>query len=84
MSWDSSYAWVVVCKNHRFHHHTNIYFGHKIPLGETDAYSPPPQLDRRFIVRCDHCGQENTYTPKDLFRVELDLPAWFTPHLLFQ
>ena len=31
------YLWVVVCKNRKFHNHQNLFSGHKIPLGETDA-----------------------------------------------
>jgi hypothetical protein len=83
MSYDSPCVWVVLCKNHKFHHRHNVFFGHKIPLGETDAISPPPALDGRFEVRCDECGQEYSYKPKELVRVELDLPDSFTPHPLF-
>jgi hypothetical protein len=42
MSFDSQYAWVVFCKNHKFHKRQNLFFGHKIPLGEADAFLPPP------------------------------------------
>jgi hypothetical protein len=37
---DSHYCWIVICKNGGFHRHTNLLFGHRIPLGETDAISP--------------------------------------------
>lgn len=84
MSYDSPYVWVVVCKNHRFHHRNNLFFGHKIPLGETDGISPPPVSDGRFDVRCDECGEQYSYKPKELVRVELDLPESFTPHPLFE
>jgi hypothetical protein len=84
MSYDSPYVWVVVCKNHRFHHRSNVFFGHKIPLGHTDAISPPPSLDVRFEVRCDECGEQYSYAPKELMRIELDLPESFTPHPFFQ
>jgi hypothetical protein len=45
-----SYCWVVICKNARAHRETNMMFGHKIPLGETDAFEPLPvyQIDRRI------------------------------------
>ena len=40
-SWgeDEPYCWVVICKNEKFHRHQNLYSGHKIPLGETDAFA---------------------------------------------
>jgi hypothetical protein len=84
MSYESPYAWVVLCKNRRFHHRSNVFFDHKIPLGETDAISPPPALDGGFRVRCDECGEEYSYKPKELMRVEIDLPTSFMPHPLFQ
>jgi hypothetical protein len=31
---DANYAWVVICKNKKFHRQTNLLYGHKIPLGE--------------------------------------------------
>jgi len=83
MSYDDPYAWVVTCKNKKFHNRNNIFFGHKIPLGETDAFSPPPALEGAFSVRCDECGQEYSYNAKDLARIELALPAGFTPHPFF-
>ena len=36
----SEYVWAVICKNHKFHEHQNLFFGHKIPLGETDPFFP--------------------------------------------
>jgi hypothetical protein len=83
MSFESQYFWVVLCKNHKFHKHQNLFFEHKIPLGETDAIQPPPDLNGGLKVRCDDCGQEYTYKPKDLLRIELELPESFTPHPLF-
>lgn len=79
-----SYYWVVICKNARFHSHTNIAFGHKIPLGETDTVSPPPQIVGLFAVRCDECNKEYSYGPEDILRYELSPPASFTPHKLFE
>jgi hypothetical protein len=83
--WESAnYCWVVICKNKRFHQHTNVMFGHKIPLGETDAVSPPPALTGAFSARCDECGEEHEYKPDEVLRAELELPASFTPHPLFK
>jgi len=83
--WDNSnYCWVVICKNKRFHRQTNIMFGHRIPLGETDALSPPPAFSGIFQARCDECGQEYDYEPGGLLRVELTLPNNFAPHPLFK
>ena len=83
MTYESQYFWVVLCKNRRFHKHQNLFFDHRIPLGETDAYLPPPRLDNLISVRCNDCGQEYTYHPKDLLRVELESPDAFTPHPYF-
>ncbi len=77
------YFWVVLCKNHSFHKQQNLFFAHKIPLGETDPYLPPPELNGELKVRCDDCGQEYSYQPKELVRIELEYPARFTPHPLF-
>jgi hypothetical protein len=82
--WDQvGYCWVVICKNVRFHRHTNVAFGHKIPLGEADAVSPPPHIIGLFAVRCDECNKEYSYGPEDILRLELSLPESFTPHRLF-
>ena len=83
MGYECQYFWAVLCKNHKFHKHQNLFFEHKIPLGETDAYLPPPALDDRICVRCDDCGQEYTYNPRDLVRVELEFPDSFAPHPFF-
>ena len=83
MSFDNQYVWAVICKNHKFHKRQNLFFGHKIPLGETDAFMPPPAWDGRIHVICDDCGQENTYESKDLVRFELTSSESFTPHPLF-
>lgn len=68
------YFWVVLCKNHRFHKRQNLFFAHKIPLAETDAFLPPPALSGELKVRCDDCGQEYSYEPKELVRIELEYP----------
>ena len=83
MSFDSQYVWVVICKNHKLHRRQNLFFGHKIPLGETDAFMPPPALDSRIHVRCDDCGEEHAYQPREVMRIELELPDSFTPHSSF-
>jgi hypothetical protein len=54
---DSHYCWIVICRNGGFHRHTNLLFGHRIPLGETDAVSPRPALAGSFNVQCDECGK---------------------------
>jgi hypothetical protein len=48
---DNDYCWVVMCKNNWFHNRGNLFFKHKIPLGETDVYAPPPALKGNFTVR---------------------------------
>lgn len=83
MSHESEYFWVVLCKNRKFHERQNLFFGHKIPLGETDAFQPPPDLNGGLKGRCDNCSQEYTYQSKDLLRTELELPESFIPHPLF-
>ncbi len=83
MAFDAPYVWAVICKNQRFHARQNRFFGHKIALGETDAIMPPPAMDSLLAVRCDECGQEYAYHPKDLVRIELELPDSFTPHPFF-
>src|SRR5260370_26050448 len=81
---DSRYCWVVMCKNHWFHLRQNLFFGHRIPLGEADAYSPLPDLKTSFMVRCDECHKEYRYRRSDVMRFEQELPEAFSPHPLFQ
>jgi len=81
---DGQYFWAVLCKNHKFHRRQNLFFAHKIPLAETDAILPPPPLENCLHVRCDDCGQEYSYDPKELVRIQLEYPEPFTPHPLFQ
>ncbi len=83
--WDTDrYLWVVICKNKWFHRRVNLYYGHKIPLGITDAFTPPPPLDGPFRVRCDSCGSEYSYDLEELLRLELAVPESFSPHALFR
>ena len=81
---DSHYCWIVICKNGGFHRHTNLLFGHRIPLGETDAVSPRPALAGSFKVQCDECGKQYSYEADDVLRFEQKLPETFTPHRLFR
>jgi FtsZ-interacting cell division protein ZipA len=62
----------------------NVFFRHRIPLGQTDAVAPLPPLGKHFMVRCDECKKTYIYKPKDVRRVELELPEPFKPHPLFQ
>ena len=79
---NSNYFWVVICKNTKAHRDTNLMFGHRIPLAETDAFEPLP-VSGPFMVRCDECGQEHSYEPDKVLRVEFECPAAFTPHPRF-
>jgi hypothetical protein len=84
-SWDNpSYCWVVICKNVKSHRQVNLMYGHKIPLGETDAFAPLPEVTGTFTVRCDECGKEYSYGPEDVLRFEMGLPAEFSAHPLFK
>ena len=81
---DNSYCWVVMCKNNWFHDRVNLFFKHKIPLGETDVYASLPALKGNFAVRCDECQKEYLYKASDVLRHDQELPLSFTPHPLFQ
>jgi hypothetical protein len=43
-----------------------------------------PPLGKHFTVRCDACGKRYTYKPKDVRRLELELPESFKPYPLFR
>lgn len=77
------YVWVVICKNRKFHSRQNVFSGHKIPLGETDAVTPPPKIDCLLTVRCDECGEEHQYDPADLVRLQMEIAPDFRPHPMF-
>ena len=77
-----AYYWVVICKNRKFHEQQNIYSGHKIALCETDEFTPPPQMEP-FTVRCDECGENQSYDASDLVRFQMQLVPNFKPHPLF-
>ena len=81
---DASYCWVVICKNRRFHRHAGTDIGYKIPLAETDAFSPRPDISAPFPVRCPDCSEEYSYKPEDIQRVELNLVDSFAPHPRFR
>ena len=78
-----NYCWVVLCKNHWFHLSQNTFLRHRIPLGQTDAVTPLPPLREHFTVLCDECRKPYTYEPRDVRKVELELPESFKPHPLF-
>jgi hypothetical protein len=75
---DSEYFWVVLCKN-RWRH-----IGHPILLGEADSFSGPPHLDGDFKVKCDVCGKECKYSPRDILRFEAIEPESFSAHAMFK
>jgi hypothetical protein len=81
---DNDYAWVVVCKNHWFHFFRDRHSGHRIPLGEALPYMSPPAVGGPLMVRCDQCGKEYAYQPKEILKSELKLPEAFKPHPLFE
>ena len=81
---DRDYFWVALCKNHRFHHKGNHSYGHEIALGATDAYSPRPMLTHGVSIRCDHCGAEYSYKPREIVRSVIEVPADFVPHTMFR
>jgi len=81
---DTHYCWVVVCKNFWFHLRQNVFYGHRIPLGEADVYSQPPDLKQSFQVRCDTCHKEYAYEPSAVMKYEQELPEPFSPHPLFR
>ena len=76
------YYWVVICKNHKFHEQQNIYSGHKIALGETDEFTPPPRIES-FTAQCDECGIAQSYQSADLMRFQMPAIPDFRAHPLF-
>jgi hypothetical protein len=81
---DKQYFWVVICKNHHFHENRNIWFGHRILLGETDSFSDLPITAPRIVVRCDECGKEYEYSQKEILKFESDPVDSFVEHPLFR
>jgi hypothetical protein len=85
MMWeDYHYCWVVRCKNHWFHLRQNIFYRHRILLGEADVYSHSPDIKGKFKVRCDTCHKEYVYKPSDVMKYEQETPESFSPHPLFR
>jgi hypothetical protein len=84
VAYSSDYYWVVICKNHRFHHKSNTSYEHRIILGEADQFTAPPMLTDQLKVRCDNCGEEYSYQQKDVLRAEMDFPPTFAAHPLFK
>jgi hypothetical protein len=81
---DNNYCWIVFCKNRWFHWRQNLFYRHRILLGETDEVTPPPKLKGPFVAKCDNCGKEYTYRRREVLRHEEELPEGFTPHPLFR
>lgn len=81
---ENQYCWVVICKNKWFHLRQNIFYGHKIPLGEADIHESLPDLENNFKVRCDSCHKEYFYEPADVMKSDQELPESFSPHVLFR
>jgi len=81
---DREYFWVVLCKNHRFHHKGNTSYSHQIVLAETNAFSPLPMLTQQVSVRCDACGAEYSYKPAEILRGEMETAPAFVPHPMFK
>jgi hypothetical protein len=79
---DIHYCWVVLCKNYFFHMRQNLFFRHRIPLAFTDPFSPVPEVENPFHVRCDDCGKTYVYRRSEIRRYEGEVPK-FTPHPLF-
>ena len=50
---DRNQCRVVICENHWFRRHPNIFNVHRIPLGQTDAVLPRPKIDKPLAVWCD-------------------------------
>ena len=81
---ERDYFWVVLCKNHRFHHQKNISYLHQIALWETDACSPLPALTDRVTVRCDNCCERYSYKPSEILRNVIEIPSGFESHPVFR
>ena len=80
---NSAYCWVVICKNAKVHSSANVNAGHKIPLAETDAFEVLP-VSAPIEVQCDACGEERTYEPSDIVRLEFNVPEGFATHPRFK
>ena len=84
MVYATEYFWVVICKNHRFHHKGNTSYAHQIPLAATDAFSALPMLTEQLRVRCERCGEEYSYKQSEVLRNEIEVPEQFIAHPIFK
>ena len=84
MEFITDYFWVVVCRNHRFHHKGNTGYEHRIILAEADAFSSLPLLPEEIRVRCDKCGEEYNYKRKEVLRDQVQVPESLSPHPFFK
>ncbi len=80
---ETGYFWIVLCKNRLHHFLRSIWVKHPILLGEADSVSPPPLIGD-FLVKCDECGKEFRYHPRELMRFETEPRRPFVPHPLFR
>ena len=69
---------MLICKNRKFHNRENTSIGHRVPLGETDAFSPPT-IDFRMTIRFDECGKEYEYEAAELLRAQMEVGLNFRP-----
>jgi hypothetical protein len=85
-SWNytTDYLWVVVCKSHRFHTKGTLGTGHKILLGESDAYAALGMLPETINACCGSCGEEYTYKLKEIMGHEVPVLEAFVLHPLFK
>ena len=60
-----------------------MMFGHKIPPAETDPFEPLP-VSEPLSVQCDDCGEEQSYDPAEVLRLEIELPNGFITHPRFK
>lgn len=79
---NTNYFWVVICRNTKAHNSENLMFGHRIPLAETDAFESLPATGP-LLVTCDGCGEDYTYEPSEVLRLEREAPEGFTTHPRF-
>jgi len=67
---DANYCWVVLCKNHWFHILQNIFFRHRIPLGQTDAVTPLPLSANTSRSGAMRAEKRYTYKPEGAKRAK--------------
>ena len=47
------------------------------------SFEPLP-VSGPFLVQCDECGEEHSYDPAEVLRLEFELPNGFTTHPRFR